>query len=527
MANLPRVPVELLGKSSKVLGQGAYGTIHLHDCLSPDLQSYGLLQSKYALKISRERTSDDPTNETLIEIAVATTVHHPRLATAVAYCTYERKLCLIFEVYDTNLNYFLVRHVTKDVREQLARDVIEGVAILHANNISHNDISSGNIFIREEDGIPRAFIGDFGSCNVRSGQGESHMKLTTICYRPPEKFGEQWEPKDEKFDIWGLGCILFEILINSRLFPYTTASSMTLNFTERVGNPTEGEATFLQRCGLRLIPTLNISKLETSYFEPTIYLEITKSCLKYIPDERPAASELMAQLCEDYVPSIYKLPFRKLEDFSSRDYERLLGTTHNIVNFYLRLRDDNQSNPGQKIVVFEDTMVIHHRRLNDIFYLIEYIIRLMPGIVMNRETLSSLFYIANAINCTHFELSDLKESVGQTKVDLSVVIPEMVGMLKQDMVPITSYDYLCLSEFYMSADVDRRDYYARLLTLMLASGLRVDYSVYDMFKLLYERSSEDIKCIKKRMKGIREHNVWIELRLTYMNVRDSLFSVTS
>ncbi len=529
MASLPLIPIKFFGTRGDVLGSGTYGVIRIYRNPQPELSNYGLHEQCYALKFSRGKKKDDPSNEVLKEFVVASRIQHPRLATAIAYTVYQEKIVLVFDVYQTNLFNFAKRTLPWEVKEQLARDVIEGLAVLHTNNISHNDLSTGNILVETKDGVTRAFICDFGSSELRASQGESYMLLTTLCYRPPEKFSKRWISNDFKFDIWSLGCVLYEIFAGSRLFPYDNEDDMMAYFTRKIGNPNEEEQEFLSKLGIRMYdaPASYISQLARAQSDCGAFYDHVLSCLKYIPEERTSADTLMSKLVERYSVQLFPTSTSEMNTLSAARRQQLVTYMPDLVNYHLRLRGDEQNNPGQCSEMFEDKIVTKHLRLNDIFYLAEYVIRFDSVIVKNKETISSMFYVANAMNGTYFVLSELEESVGKTKVRLPSVVRTLLETLKTDMVPITSYDYLRWSDFYHHLDGPKeKDLYGRILTLMLASGLRLIYGPYEMYKLLQVRTENDVANIREYIDQMQNHDVWKELRLYYSDVVSVLFHPT-
>jgi hypothetical protein len=89
--------------------------------------------------------------------------------------------------------------------------IAEGIHYAHSNDILHDDLKPGNIFI--DDDRPR--VGDFGV--IRSELPEGYM-LGTPAYVAPERL--QGEPAGASSDIWSLGSIFYEMLTGKRPFDW-------------------------------------------------------------------------------------------------------------------------------------------------------------------------------------------------------------------------------------------------------------------------------------------------------------------
>lgn len=111
-----------------------------------------------------------------------------------------------------------IRRQLSLVREQLVWKVLAqlslGLAHLHSEGILHRDMKAANIFLKRKFEIR---IGDFG---IAKDLGESQMFTRTLvgtpCYLSPELLtGIAY---GEKNDVWGLGCIIYEMCKQSRPF---------------------------------------------------------------------------------------------------------------------------------------------------------------------------------------------------------------------------------------------------------------------------------------------------------------------
>lgn len=82
-------------------------------------------------------------------------------------------------------------------------DLLNGLEVIHANKIVHEDLKPENVFIKD------CFkIGDFGLS--KKINEEFRTRGGTQYYNAPEKY--EGEKPDYPSDIYALGVILFEIL---------------------------------------------------------------------------------------------------------------------------------------------------------------------------------------------------------------------------------------------------------------------------------------------------------------------------
>jgi len=145
--------------------------------------------------------------------------------------------------------------------------VCDALAYLHARRVVHRDLKPANVFLHLISRSDMALkIGDFGlSATLEAGKRTS--RVGTPCYLAPEiLFNEAY---GERVDIWGAGCIFYEL--------------MTLDFLwERrgmLGMTVQSEPVTPASLPARLSPDLR---------------SIIAACLAYKGARRPSA----AQLCE-------------------------------------------------------------------------------------------------------------------------------------------------------------------------------------------------------------------------------------
>eukprot|EP00698_Gefionella_okellyi_P021370 TRINITY_DN690_c0_g1_i1.p1 TRINITY_DN690_c0_g1~~TRINITY_DN690_c0_g1_i1.p1 ORF type:complete len:434 (+),score=35.95 TRINITY_DN690_c0_g1_i1:172-1473(+) len=98
----------------------------------------------------------------------------------------------------------------ENVVRQYTRQILHGLAYLHANNIVHRDVKGGNILVDNHGAIK---VADFGASKKLEGLvtgGGMHSIKGTPFWMAPEvikQTGHGWQA-----DIWSLGCTIIEMV---------------------------------------------------------------------------------------------------------------------------------------------------------------------------------------------------------------------------------------------------------------------------------------------------------------------------
>jgi Tol biopolymer transport system component len=112
----------------------------------------------------------------------------------------------------------------------IARQISEGLAAAHAKGIVHRDLKPSNVFLCRDGPVK---ILDFGLAKLRAPhtlEGEPDTFSTTagvlgtVGYLAPEQ--ARGIHIDHRADIFGLGCVLYEMLTGRRAFTGATAAEM-------------------------------------------------------------------------------------------------------------------------------------------------------------------------------------------------------------------------------------------------------------------------------------------------------------
>jgi serine/threonine-protein kinase len=110
---------------------------------------------------------------------------------------------------------------------RLVMDALEGLAHAHGHSgehgpepVIHRDVSLRNVLVGN-DGVAK--IGDFGLARAKSRVGNTHPHTVkgTLGYMSPEQM--RGEPLSVSTDVYGMGAVLWEVLVGRSLFSWSTS----------------------------------------------------------------------------------------------------------------------------------------------------------------------------------------------------------------------------------------------------------------------------------------------------------------
>jgi CTD kinase subunit alpha len=123
---------------------------------------------------------------------------------------------MVFEYLEHDLGGLLASknvEITSSQIKLYMRRLLEAMAYIHACNVLHRDVKGANILVSNSGDVRLA---DFGLADeARLGTKHLTNRVMTLCYRPPELL---YGSTDYTFssDMWSVGCIFGELLLNSR-----------------------------------------------------------------------------------------------------------------------------------------------------------------------------------------------------------------------------------------------------------------------------------------------------------------------
>jgi len=307
---IPGIPLRIVSE----IGKGAYGQVF--ECLTNDNLSVAVKRisfDKYGIRCLNEAT-------------IMSSIKHAHIASAQNIYSDDGSIYIVSTKAKTDLNKWTRKTKKGNIPDNKtllswSRALVSALSCLHSQGVIHCDMKASNVlYYGAKTDIK---LNDFTLSVVRHNQNSkySHNKCTST-HRPYEVWiGDKW---NEKVDIWGLGCTLFEIAYGQLLFPYQGGTNIPdeeikkrminclLDWSERGPIQTS----------LQLSPSSNDYLgfcLPQDFFseDKKLFNSFILSMLSLLPDERPSIFKLQQH------PFLnQEAPFKKISFFvySSEGY---------------------------------------------------------------------------------------------------------------------------------------------------------------------------------------------------------------
>jgi serine/threonine protein kinase len=168
---------------------------------------------------------------------------------------------------------------------QIMIDLLSAIKLCHSLNIWHRDIKQENILIQNG----RATLIDFThALRVRSSTIVLDCNISTYSHRAPEVFKYRRKTVSgytEKIDVWALGIILFEMVIDDDLYKYLTSSNDENDLDDFFNKN-------FQKKMMLALKKIYIAKSQILSYSHTYWEWITQM-LEYDPNSRISASDML------------------------------------------------------------------------------------------------------------------------------------------------------------------------------------------------------------------------------------------
>uniref|UniRef100_A0A1I7XRK3 cyclin-dependent kinase n=1 Tax=Heterorhabditis bacteriophora TaxID=37862 RepID=A0A1I7XRK3_HETBA len=218
------------------LGEGTYATV---------FRGRSILTNKFvALKEIRLEQEEGAPCTAIREVSLLRNLRHANVVTLHDIIHTDRLLTLVFEYVDRDLKQYMdaCSNVLSlnNIRLFLFQ-LLRGLAYCHQRRVLHRDLKPQNLLITLKGELKLA---DFGLARAKSVPTKTYSnEVVTLWYRPPDVLLGSTDYSTH-IDMWGVGCILFEMIAGRALFPGSTTDEQlelifrTLGLPRRDRHPT-------------------------------------------------------------------------------------------------------------------------------------------------------------------------------------------------------------------------------------------------------------------------------------------------
>ncbi|KPI83905.1 putative protein kinase [Leptomonas seymouri] len=259
-----------------LLGKGSFGEVY---------EAFDVLTGgKMAVKEIRLSGNDAKIEQFVQEISTMCNLQHPNII-HYFYCeeSKQQKVLRVFMEFagGGTLQSLLKKKGKLEFMElrALLRDVVEGLAYIHAQHYVHCDIKTANVLL-SADG--KGKIGDFGTAHTVREKELLYVMQGSPLYMSPECMAAGEEDEDGNrigysfpSDIWSLGCVAMEMATTKPPFSHIKNMKGPAGLTNYITSLTD-------------VPDLSpLFKCEPSV------VEFVSACLNPDPSQRATAQELL------------------------------------------------------------------------------------------------------------------------------------------------------------------------------------------------------------------------------------------
>ncbi|XP_073996152.1 polo like kinase SAK [Rhodnius prolixus] len=190
-----------------LLGKGGFASVYRAKCLKTSAEvAIKMIDKKLMAEngmVSRVRQ----------EVAIHSRLKHPSVLELYTFFEDSDYVYLVLELaHNGELQRFIKNNSVKITEEEVAyimHQIVEGLLYLHSHNILHRDMTLANLLLTKE---MRIKIADFGLATQLKRPDEKHMTMCgTPNYISPEVATRSSHGLEA--DVWGLGCMLFTLLV--------------------------------------------------------------------------------------------------------------------------------------------------------------------------------------------------------------------------------------------------------------------------------------------------------------------------
>ncbi|TSK13242.1 Cyclin-dependent kinase 17 [Bagarius yarrelli] len=194
------------------LGEGTYATVFKGRSKLTD--------NLVALKEIRLEHEEGAPCTAIREVSLLKDLKHANIVTLHDIVHTEKSLTLVFEYLDKDLKQYM--DDCGNIMSMHNVKILRGLAYCHRRKVLHRDLKPQNLLINEKGELKLA---DFGLARAKSVPTKTYSnEVVTLWYRPPDVLLGSSEYSTQ-IDMWGVGCIFYEMAAGRPLFPGSTYES--------------------------------------------------------------------------------------------------------------------------------------------------------------------------------------------------------------------------------------------------------------------------------------------------------------
>uniref|UniRef100_A0A3B4ZJH5 cyclin-dependent kinase n=1 Tax=Stegastes partitus TaxID=144197 RepID=A0A3B4ZJH5_9TELE len=213
------------------LGEGTYATVFKGRSK--------LTENLVALKEIRLEHEEGAPCTAIREVSLLKNLKHANIVTLHDIIHTERCLTLVFEYLDSDLKQYLDNCgnlMSMNNVKIFMFQLLRGLSYCHKRKILHRDLKPQNLLINDKGELKLA---DFGLARAKSVPTKTYSnEVVTLWYRPPDVLLGSTE-YSTPIDMWGVGCILYEMATGRPMFPGATVKEELHLIFRLMGTPTE------------------------------------------------------------------------------------------------------------------------------------------------------------------------------------------------------------------------------------------------------------------------------------------------
>ncbi|XP_078341209.1 cyclin-dependent kinase 17-like isoform X3 [Crassostrea virginica] len=287
------------------LGEGTYATVFKGKSRLTD--------NLVALKEIRLEHEEGAPCTAIREVSLLRELKHANIVTLHDIIHTDKSLTLVFEYLEKDLKQYMDdcgNIMSMSNVKIFLFQLLRGLAYCHKKQVLHRDLKPQNLLINERGELKLA---DFGLARAKSIPTKTYSnEVVTLWYRPPDVLLGSTEYSTQ-IDMWGVGCIFYEMACGRPLFPGSTVEDELHYIFKILGTPTEENFPGISKNEEFL--SYNFSNYESENLinvAPRLDsegLDLLSTLLLYEAKRRASASEGMRHaFFNSFGPSVHRLP---------------------------------------------------------------------------------------------------------------------------------------------------------------------------------------------------------------------------